>query len=269
MKRKRFLNKLYQRKVLLKDQRLRPYMPATRRLTEKSLLQMLWRHEMVYIKPNNGSLGVGVMKVEIISDDDGSETWQYQYKTSVRRFASFGSLYRAIRRETGQRKYLVQQGIRMLRYDKRPFDFRVVIQRTPETNWVMTGIAARLAHPSKIVTNGSQGGTIYAAKEILSVKEGDRAAGRLVKEMERIGLLAAKKLEKEFPKLWEIGLDVAVDGDLRPWILEVNSKPDPCPFKQLKNGNMLRHIISYGRANGKTYALKCKKSRPGRLPGFN
>ncbi|QAY65219.1 YheC/YheD family protein [Paenibacillus protaetiae] len=259
---KRSIDKWYKTKKLLLDRNLRSYIPNTKRMNKKTLHSMLKQYGMVYVKPNTGSQGRGVIRVDRVNGRKGT-SWKYQSGSSVHRFSSYRNAYRSLHKAADGKPYLIQKGIRMLRYRSRPFDFRIVVQKKPRSPWKVTGMAARLAHPAKIVTNGSQGGTIYSVSGLLSKKLKPRSVRRLTRQMEQMGLQTAARLHRTFPKLWEIGLDVAVDTSLHPWILEVNSKPDPCPFAQLNDPSMLREMIRYGKANGRTYKLHCKKSHKG------
>lgn len=261
--RKGLYNKWYKTKALLRRRELGRYVPVTKRMTRDSLRSMLKRYRMVYIKPNVGSLGIGVMRVELTGSR--KKSWVCRSGAAKKRFRTYEEAYRSIRRDVQDRPYLVQKGIRMLRYKNRPFDMRVVVQRRPSSPWRMTGMAARLAHPAKVVTNGSQGGTIYTVEGLLRKRTTKGKAATVIGQMKKIGLLTAKTLNGVFSELWEIGLDVAVDRKLRPWILEVNTHPDPCPFSRLPDRSMLRKMIAYGKANGRIYALKCTKSRRGHL----
>lgn len=54
--------------------------------------------------------------------------------------------------------YIVQQGINMITFNKRPFDIRVMVQQKPAGGWETTGILARVAARNKIVTNYHNGG---------------------------------------------------------------------------------------------------------------
>ena len=51
-------------KVLLLNKDLRKFVPETRIYSQTSLLHMLNKYKMVYVKPINGSSGQGVIRVE-------------------------------------------------------------------------------------------------------------------------------------------------------------------------------------------------------------
>lgn len=220
---------------------------------------MLHRYGMVYVKPDNGSMGVGVIRVEVRKG-----YYSYHQGTHPVKCRSFRSLAAQLHRITRHKRYLIQKGIHVLRHHGRPFDFRVMIQRRPDRIWEPTGTAGRVAHPRKAVTNGSQGGTIYDPKELLRRPAGRRGARRLLRRMDRMALLTSAKMAKRYPFMNELGLDIAVDHRLKPWILEVNTRPDPCPFTLLPDSSLINRIVAYGKAYGRTYPLNCGKARPGR-----
>jgi glutathione synthase/RimK-type ligase-like ATP-grasp enzyme len=274
----RISNKLTKTRVLVKHPELNTHIPATRRMDKSSLLGMLEKYGMVYIKPCCGSLGKGVIRVERLSsggeagrsDEEGKqgaseqmERYRYQAGTRVSSFAGYDKLYRALAGETLGKPYLVQKGIRLLTYESRPFDIRVMVQKSPKGQWEATGIAGRVAHPRKVVTNGSQGGTIYPVETLLETYTSMTKRTALIDSMNRLGVKAAVQLSGTYPGLREIGVDIALDKGLHPWILEVNTYPDPCPFTKLPDDRMLRRIVRYGKAYGRIYCLKCTKAKRG------
>jgi glutathione synthase/RimK-type ligase-like ATP-grasp enzyme len=219
---------------------------------------MLDSRGMVYVKPVTGSLGIGVMKIEKLQG-----SWLVQDGRTRRAYSSYTSLYKWLRKRINGKPYMVQRGIRMLKDQGRPIDFRVMIQKGRKNGWKVTGVAARVAHPRLAVTNGSQGGSIHGARSILKRTAGSDNASRLLKKFNYLAHLTARELGNVYPRMQELGLDIAVDNKHRSWILEVNTKPDPCPFTKLDDTSMLREIVRYARGYGKTYELKCMKARRG------
>ncbi|ULL19307.1 YheC/YheD family protein [Paenibacillus sp. H1-7] len=261
MKNNRILisSKLKKTRVVLRDHRLARYVPSTRTYSKARLRKMLDRYHLVYMKPNRGSLGVGVMRVE-----KRGGTYKYQAGTKKRTFSSFRAMVSSLQQRVRGKSYLVQKGIRVLKRNRRPFDFRVVIQKNHHGVWEPTGAAGRVAHPRKAVTNGSQGGTIFSVQKLLRPHAGSYRSYKLMKKMNRIARLTATQFSRAYPAVHELGLDIAVDRNLYPWILEVNTSPDPCPFTKLRDKSMIRKIVAYGRANGRRYSLHCSRAKSGR-----
>ncbi|MGG4147276.1 YheC/YheD family protein [Paenibacillus algorifonticola] len=247
--------------AMRKDLTLKKHIPRTKLATKDSLRSMLKQYGMVYVKPTRGSQGRGVMKME---KRKAKPKYSYQLGLKKSRFTTYAAAYRAIRKDMKGKRYLVQKGIRLLKHKSRPFDIRLMVQRAPHGGWEATGTVGRAAHPRKIVTNGSQGGTIYSTVHLLKKHAGPARRKRLLKQMDRLALRTAKLLRRTSPGIKELGLDYAIDGKLKPWILEVNTVPDPCPFSLLADQTMLRRIVRYGKAYGKTYSLKCKKAKRGK-----
>ncbi|WP_214626287.1 YheC/YheD family protein [Paenibacillus agaridevorans] len=256
-RRHRISDKWAKTNVLLGDKGLRLYIPQTRRFSQYTLRSMLEAYGMVYVKPVRGSLGRGVMRVE----REAGGGYAYQLGSNRRSFGSFDACYLAIKRDIAGKSYLVQRGIHLLKYEGRAFDLRVVVQKSPSGGFEATGTVARVSYPGKIVTNGSQGGTILPAEQVLQPHVGSGQKDAMIAHLERIGIQTIRQLRRRYPGLVEIGLDIAIDSQLRPWILEVNTTPDHCPFAILQDQTMIRRIIHYGRQYGVTYRLNCNKAR--------
>ncbi|ANE46503.1 hypothetical protein SY83_09680 [Paenibacillus swuensis] len=249
-------SKLVKTRVVLRDRKLSKHVPKTYRLTRSRLLSMLNRYGMVYVKPDTGSLGVGVMRVE-----KRGKSYRYHSGLNKHTFSAFRGMYASLQQHTGKRLYLVQKGIHVLRYKGRPVDFRVMIQKSPSRCWEPTGTVARVAHPRKAVTNGSQGGTIYPAADMIRPVGGSAQSRRILKHMDRLAVRTAAQFGRAYPAMNELGLDIALDRKLTPWILEVNTRPDPCPFTKLTNKRSITKIVAYGKAYGRRYCLNCSKAK--------
>jgi len=213
---------------------------------------------MAYVKPESGSCGTGVMKVE-----RSVGKWFVQSGQARKSFGGYGELMGWLRMRVKGEPYLVQRGIFVIRRNGRPIDFRVMIQKGMKTGWKVTGTAARVAFPGKAVTNGSQGGSIHGAEAILLETFGPQRTIRILKKFDALAYSTATRFSEVYPKMRELGLDIAVDRMGRCWILEVNTKPDPCPFAKLPDPSMLRTIVRFAREYGRTYNLTCSKARKG------
>ncbi|MDF2669629.1 MAG: hypothetical protein K0R67_1935 [Paenibacillus sp.] len=209
---------------------------------------------MVYVKPNQGSHGDGVMKVERRS---GGQTYSFHSGVRRRKFTSYNRLYSALHgARSSKRLHLVQQGIPLERFRGRRYDIRVMVQRSPSHTWETTGILARVAHPNRVVTNCHNGGKVEALERIFR-KPSTRS--RIRSKLSRLGLSTAKVMLRNYKGIKEIGLDVGLDHKLHPWIIEVNTSPDPFLFKKLKSHRTFHRIYRYAQAFGK-YPSKRFKS---------
>ncbi|MFC3799364.1 YheC/YheD family protein [Cohnella sp. GCM10012308] len=244
---------------LLRGGKLGKHVPLTVPFTRERLQKMLGKRGMVYVKPDTGSQGIGILRVE----RRAGGRYRYQLGTERYDFGNYAGMYGSMRRRMGRRRHLIQQGVRALRYEGRPFDFRIMVQKNAAGRWVDTGVAGRVAHPGKIVSNGSQGGAIYEAGRLLRPSAGQAETAGLIDRMRELALLTASRFGRKYPAMNELGIDIAVDRGLKPWILEVNTRPDPCPFAKLEDRTAIRRIVRYGRGYGRRYCLKCGKAKTG------
>jgi uncharacterized circularly permuted ATP-grasp superfamily protein len=153
-KKRHISSKLKKNRVLLKSRRLARHIPKTKRFSRHSLDKMLDRYKMVYLKPVNGLKGRGIMRAK----KTGGK-YQLRKGTSSSVFKDVRSLYQSVRKKIRKKPYLIQKGIRTLRYHGRSFDFRIMVQKNERRKWEVSGIVGRVAPPKRIVTNRSQGGS--------------------------------------------------------------------------------------------------------------
>ncbi|WP_234972743.1 YheC/YheD family protein [Paenibacillus vortex] len=74
-----------------------------------------------------------------------------------------------------------------------------------------------------------------------------------------VGVNVAAQLQKSYPNLKEIGLDVAIDERWNIWILEVNTKPALFPFKKFfKDPSVYKQVKKYADAYGRKLSSKKK-----------
>lgn len=226
---------------------LKRLIPETVRFGRRTLSGKLKRYGMVYVKPESGTHGRGVMKAELA--EGGS--CRLSSGSRQRAYPSCGAMAKALRRKIGSRRYLIQRGIRLLKYKGRVFDLRVMAQLTPRRRWRTTGMIGRVAAPRKIVTNYHNGGKLVPVGRLLGRNMGKSSADRTIRELEGIGVKAGRTLRRRYPGVCEVGVDIGLDRSFKPWIIEVNTRPDPYIFRKLPDPSIFKRIRRYERAYGR------------------
>ncbi|WNQ09954.1 YheC/YheD family protein [Paenibacillus aurantius] len=240
-------NKLGKTRFLNGNSELKKHIPETAPETKEDLYEFLQRYKTVYVKPNHGTGGHGVMRVKRTSD----EGYEYQLGEKVYAFPTYEEMYHSLYRITSKRRHLVQKGIRLLKYRGRPFDVRIMVQKNLKGEWENTGIIGRVAHPNKIVTNYHSGGTPLAMHTLLKPYLTGKQIDEYLVHLNRLGREIAEYLVKGYPFVTAVGVDVGLDSKFKPWIIEVNTRPDPYIFKKLKDKSVFRRIIRYVKAHRK------------------
>ncbi|MBO9596458.1 MAG: YheC/YheD family protein [Cohnella sp.] len=244
--------------ALLADEDLQPFVPDTRSFNERNVRNMLEQYGMIYAKPVKGTFGNGVIRIERLERE--AEPYVFQSEERKFRFGSFDRMYDKLLTVKKNRAYLAQQGIHLLKYNNRRFDLRVMVQKNPANQWETTGMIGRLSHPRRIVTNYHSGGTPLPVERLLAPTLAPNQIEELQARLRKHGVKVAATLEKKFPGLKEIGIDIALDEQLKPWILEVNTLPDVYLFRKLPNPATFRRMFSYAVAYGR-YSKRNRKRR--------
>jgi len=228
-RRKYVLSKWIKTKVLLGNNDARSHIPDTRKLSKSTLRTMLNLHEMVYVKPEIGTHGKGVIRVEKRGEDE----YVYQLGPTEKVFQDYKTFYQSLISETKKKSYLVQKGIHLVKYKKRRFDIRVMVQLSLKGIWETTGLIGRVAPPQKIVTNYHSGGKLIDVKRLFGAHLKASKMEKVMHKLGKLGVVTARHLHAKYPGIQQIGLDIGFDHSWIPWIIEVNTNPDPYIFNKL------------------------------------
>lgn len=231
-------SKLKKTAVLWENVRIRPNIPESRAYNRKEVINMLQRHGFVFLKPDIGVGGKGVVKLTPAKRGVICQTLNGRRVLPVQR------AFKWIEQEIiSGRNYMAQQGIQMAQVDERNVDFRVHLQK-PQNDWLITGFCAKLAPPGGLVTNHCRGGTPLDASEV--IKRISHSVGKkektLKKEIYAVSEEIAKTLNKRFTGLKELGIDLTVDENGKIWIFEVNTAPVIKMFECLKDKTAYQQI---------------------------
>lgn len=245
-RRGRKADKMIKTNILLGNSYIKSHIPVTKTYSRSTLKLMLLKYGMVYIKPKNGSLGRGVIRVTLKDGRFISHSGM-----TISSYANFEDLTKFLSRKMKGEVYVVQKGIHSLRHQGRLFDFRVVVQKSPRGGFEVTGIAGRISQRGRVVSNGGGGGAIGTIDSLLT----PRQQSIVIPKMEKLSLAVMHQVRKHFKDQNEIGIDIAIDHQLRPWIVEFNTYPDHRMFVIMRDRVMLARIIHYGAKYGKKYKL--------------
>jgi hypothetical protein len=241
-----FFNKLDIYDRLLQDATVANYLPETIPFTSFSEIEtMLSMHGHVFIKPKNGSLGLGVHQI-IYDKHTGDYFCRYQDHGSVNRLRKFPSLERLFSLvfvNQSLEKMLVQQGIYLLRNEARAVDFRVHTNKDDAGNWHVSAIAAKMAGHGSVTTHTRNGGDIKTIGEIFQTDE----CALYTEKLSNAALLLSISLDQFVEGIiGEIGFDLGIDRNGEVWIFEANSKPGRSIFSHpdLKEFDLLTLRLS-------------------------
>ncbi|MDP4097119.1 YheC/YheD family protein [Paenibacillus sp. P96] len=244
-------------KFLLKHPALRKYVPDTSLYSYESLLDMLSKHKVAYVKPVKGTSGNGVIKVV----KHHNSKFTYHVGTSTRSFAAYKDMFTSLQQTKYRREHIVQKGIDLLTYKGLIFDLRIMVQKNEKKQWEVTAYIGRLAHPQKAVTNFHNGGTPMRLEALLRPFLSDDKNANYIESLKDLGYRIATEFHKSYPKFMEIGIDFGLDSSLKPWIIEVNTRPDAYIFDQLKDKTMFQRVMLLKRFNGLLSSQRIKQKK--------
>ncbi|WP_400246317.1 YheC/YheD family protein [Niallia sp. JL1B1071] len=227
-----FFNKLDIYERLLQDDSISDYLPETHALTNFSVIErMLSNFGNVYIKPKNGSLGKGIYQV-LYDKKDGYYYTRFKdidQGNRLMRFDHLEALMNHLFDKQNLSHYIVQQGIHLIRSEKKSIDFRVHTNKNKDGYWEMTAIAAKIAGAGSVTTHLNNGGIVKALDELADT---DLKSEEMINKLTKASLQISKALEKQMEGyIGEIGFDLGLDRKGRVWLFEANAKPGRSIFK--------------------------------------
>lgn len=230
------------------------HLPVSTSYSKARLHSMMDRFDSLYIKPQSSSVGKGIIKVS----RNGDSNWYVQLPKKAivaKRLIAEQKIDRVAR----QKRYLIQKAIPLARYNGRPFDIRVSVQRGGSGNWQVTGMVGKVARKGSHVTNVARGGTVERCEKLF--RSGTMNAVMTANSVRALSLNITRYLGSRLDRLADVGLDIGVTSAGKPYFIELNCRDQRYSFRKAKLSDTFYRTyanpISYAN-----YLLKKKKIAP-------
>ncbi|RKD25765.1 hypothetical protein BEP19_02150 [Ammoniphilus oxalaticus] len=210
-----------------------PHLPATAVLNEDALQEMMGRFDSLFLKPDKGTVGKGIIKLDK-QDDAEKRQWTASYRNKgklVTARLKEEQLYQKLTRFTKHHAFLIQQTIPLATYEGAPFDLRVSAQKGGDGQWGITGMIGKAARPGHFLSNVAQGGQVFALEQLLT--EYPRLSVQKVsRNVSELALAMAKYLAEQLPHLADVGFDFGINEQGHPYFIEMNGRDQRYSFQQ-------------------------------------
>lgn len=234
---KTFNNKMRKYRPLMLHPDVMAYIPETSWYSEEAVVNMLERYSTLFIKPNKGRIGIGVMRLRKHSGQE----FEVHYLEKATVVPSLKEALQVVEQNMNpKKKYLVQQGIDLATVLDRPFDMRVVMHKV-DGEWSRSAWCAKVSPPKLVVTNNARGGVILTVEQALEQNKGLFDPKATIARIEEICYQICKVYDLHF-SFAIIGLDMAVDKNGQIWFIEANTQPDHRMFMKLGDPRIYKRL---------------------------
>jgi hypothetical protein len=223
--------------TLQNEPEIEQYLPKTNKLKNlDELIDFLKAEQKVIVKPASLSRGRGIFILERPKDGSGEYIlYDYSNKNRSLHTAHDSEELKEILNglDLFKQAYLYQTYIPLLRVNDRLFDIRVVMQKTNSNQWTCTGIECRVARVDEELTNIARGGDAMNFEEIFAESGNKFSTVKVYWSVLKVCYDFCRLMDKRPGHFAEFGIDIALDENGWPWLLEANIYPSFKGFKML------------------------------------
>jgi hypothetical protein len=185
------------------------------------------------------------------SREDNQYYSRYRDEKEINRLRKYPSIEHFLKASFKDRllsSYLAQQGIKLIRLDGKPIDFRIHTNKDENGKWKVTAIAAKVAGKGSVTTHLNSGGVVKTLEEIYPEPQ-DRV--KAFHDLTEAAIILSHVIDDKIQGfIGEIGFDLGIDQNGRIWMFEANSKPGRSIFchPELKDADILsrKASLEYG-----------------------
>lgn len=240
-------NKEAVHRMLWKNPKLQSYLPYTVSFTRSAFVEMLNRYRVTYVKPVVGSVGIGVARIE-------RDAERYHMITSkFRKTMTRSELIAETMRWVGGRRFIIQQAIDLAKYQGQTFDLRVSVQKGSSRQWDVSGMVCKVANSRNKLSNLSRGGHAAPIDEVFATLFADEQAIQVKEKIRTAAIAIAKQYERHFSSLADLGMDMGVDLQGNPYLIEVNVRDQRYSFYKAGELEMFKRTYQTPMAYARTF----------------
>ncbi|MYL54880.1 hypothetical protein GLW08_16215 [Pontibacillus yanchengensis] len=207
--------------VLSKRTVLKKHLPETILLKNRShILNFLKKHKVIYLKPAKLAGGKGIIQLSLIKN-------QIHFKTySGNKFVLNNN--EDVRKKLKQhmikgKQYIMQRAIESYHKDGEKVDFRVYIQKDYSKKWKYSGMEAKVAENSSVISNSKNRYKVMKGEEALRHYYGMNQK-MIQSKILQITDVCKKMLgvvEGQGYNLGDVAFDLIIDKEGHIWVLEM------------------------------------------------
>ena len=189
---------------------------------ESDLRTFLKNNNEAYLKGVRGGRGRWIFRIR--KKPEGKFEYSYYVnKMFTGQAESWMDLVRNIYKFFGERKFIIQKGINLIKIDDSKVDFRAELQRDGEGKINIIGVCARIGKSQSPITIHS---SAYPIEKFLKefMYYPDFAIKELMARVHQFLFTIYESLEKVYGTFGEMGIDFGIDQDGEIWFIEPNSK---------------------------------------------
>jgi hypothetical protein len=198
----------------------------------EEIRRMMEKHRFVYLKPDAGSLGIGIYRLTYTPNRGYFARFRRNGSNVLIRFPRFDGLFKMLQRHNLKLQYYVlQQGVRLIELENCPIDFRFHLTKNGQNQWVASGIGAKKAGKGSVTTHVHSGGMLMMPEHVLKNAFGNKSE-LVLENAKSVAIKLAEAIERNYPhQLGELGFDLGIDQNEKVWMFEANAKPGRSIFK--------------------------------------
>ncbi|OWZ82780.1 YheC/YheD family protein [Natranaerobius trueperi] len=189
------------------------------------LLSMLNNFSGVYLKDilGHNSLGVANIRAE-------GNTFILKYRSKrllIKSFNSFDNLIEEINNFFYGKEVMIQAGIDVLKVNGCNVDMRAEVQKNGQGNLEVGPYMVRIGRKNSHVTSTSSGAIVNQFDNFFrnELNFSVDYINNLKNRIEKFLIITFNSIEKLYGPFGEIGIDFALDKNLKIWFIECNAKP--------------------------------------------